>query len=147
MNATTTVAIANLTRTYEGKVWVANRERNMYDDSDFLATFWVEGTEEFEEVEIGSTRYGGGRNHKVPVSTNPELLALYRKWLDKKAAAAEAKTIRVGKSCTLQNARKYKGQGIIKWIGRDFHDSRIEVAGIQFDNGYTVAHLYRVQLA
>lgn len=106
------------------KICVSNREYNGYDDSDFYSTFWIEGTEDFEEVMIGSTRFGGG-SYFTQVNASPEIKELYQQWLSKEAAKRESKIIRVGKQCTIRNSRKFKEQvGKVFEISKSKYDSR-----------------------
>lgn len=137
--------IPGLPDSLQDKVWVSNREKNMYDDSTFFATYWIEGTTEFNEVQIGATWYGGGV-YSVPVTKDQAIIALYSAWLDREAAKAEALIPRTGKKCTLRNSRKYKGIGTIRYIAQSRYDSRVLVAGVYFENGLTEASLDRVQL-
>lgn len=129
------------------KICVSNREYNGYDDSDFYSTFWVEGTEEFVEVMVGSTRFGGGRYY-TDINATPEIKEMYSAWLSREAAKREATIPRVGKQCTLKNARKYKNMiGKIVWIGKSNYDSRVTVAEVRFENySYTTVTIDRIQL-
>lgn len=113
---------------------VANRECNLYDDSYFYSTFFDTETNTFEEVLIGSTAFGGGA-YSYPINATEEIKIAYQNWLSEESSKQEAKIVRVGKKVTLRNAKKYTGVGVVEWIGKSFHDSRITIAKVVFEDG------------
>jgi hypothetical protein len=128
------------------KFCVANRECNLANDSYFYSTFFDSETETFSEVLVGSTAFGGGV-YSNKIDAPEEIRAKYGKWLYEEEAKQEATTIRVGKKVSLKNAKKYTGIGIVEWIGKSFHDSRITIAKVVFDDGsYTFSKLNRLVL-
>jgi hypothetical protein len=128
------------------QICVANRECNLRDDSYFYSTFHIEGTEEFKEVMVGSTAFGGG-TYYTEVNASDEVKALYQKWLEREAAKHEATIPRVGKKCKIANARKYKSVGEIVWIGKSRYDSRESVALVKFpDYTETTVNIDRILL-
>lgn len=111
--------------TTETRICVNNREMNGYDDSDFFSTFLIEGTDQFEEIMIGSTRFGGG-SYFTKINASDEGKAMYQAWLGVQSAKREALIPRVGKKCIILKSRKNKDKvGTINWIGTNPYDSRV----------------------
>jgi hypothetical protein len=89
---------------------LATREKNGYDDSDFLAVVAFDapdGGYVFGQVETGSTRYAGGFIAR-PNVTDPDLIAAYEAKRDEvyarlaaDRAEAEARNPEVGKTVTI----------------------------------------------
>lgn len=63
---------------YQGCV-ISTRERNMYDDSDFIAVVWDETEGKVKEVEYATTRFWTYKNSAV-VDVTPENKAKAEKW-------------------------------------------------------------------
>ena len=123
--------------TNQNRICVANREINMYDDSEFLSTFLIEGTDQFEEVQIGSTRYGGG-SYFTKVNASEEVKEMYRTWLCIQSSIKESKMIRVGKKCMIKGSRKNKDKvGIIDWIGDSHFEYNVTLVRVNFPDYYT----------
>jgi len=59
---------------------VATRERNMYDDSDFFATYWDVERKAFVEIEYATTRAWSYENY-AKVDAPEEIQAAYQQWL------------------------------------------------------------------
>ena len=90
---------------------ISKREYNGYDDSDFFATYWDEGSKEPKEIEYSTTRAGSCGS--ATIDATPEVLALYRQWrIDKATKQAiqddieASKTPSQGKQCKVIKGRK-----------------------------------------
>ena len=56
----TTMTLEKPARDYSRCYYLGDYEKNGYDDSDFVVTFWDDEAGRIESAEYGSTRYGGG---------------------------------------------------------------------------------------
>jgi len=120
--------------TNQSRICVSNREMNGYDDSDFFAVFQIEGTNQFEEIMIGSTRFGGGYYHH-PVNASKEVMDMYHAWLDEQSAKRGLTIIRIGKKCKISNSKKFKEkQGKVFEIKKSPYDTRVTLATVRFDD-------------
>jgi len=129
------------------RICVANREINGYDDSDFMATFLIEGTCEFEEIMTGSTRFGGG-SYFTKINASDEVKEMYRAWLTAQSTIRESRIVRVGKECTILKSRKNKDKvGKIIEIRTSPYDSRITNAIVAFPDYFSQeVNITRIQL-
>lgn len=111
--------------TYEGAV-LQKYERNMYDDSDFLAVVWDEATQTIKHVEYATTR-AYTYDCSATVDATPAVLekvrayierSTWERWLEDNAKIA-ANPWR-GKEVTVTGGRKHKGEsGVVFWVGAD----------------------------
>lgn len=119
------------------RICVNNREMNGYDDSDFFSTFLIEGTDQFEEIMMGSTRFAGG-TYFTEINASDEVKEMYSDWLSVQASIRESHIPRVGKLCTVARSRKYKDMvGRIHSIDKSQYDSRVTVAVVVFPDHYS----------
>ena len=129
------------------RICVSNREMNGYDDSDFYSAFFIEGTDQFEEIMTGSTRFGGG-SYYTKVNASEEIKELYHAWLGVQSKIRESRITRVGKSCTILKSRKNKDKiGKIIEIRTSPYDSRITNAIVAFPDYFSQeVNITRIQL-
>ena len=119
------------------RICVNNREINGYDDSDFMATFLIEGTDQFEEIMTGSTRFGGG-SYFTKINASEEVKEMYQTWLGVQSAIRESRIVRVGKNCTIANSRKNKDKiGKVIEIRTSPYDFRITNAIVAFPDYFS----------
>ena len=107
----------------KGRV-LANRERNMYDDSDFYALVWDEENERPVWVEIGSTRGAGGA-YQMTVDASPEIWEKARAWKVRELARQREENEKarfanpvVGSEVEVTVGRKHSWKvGVVRWRG------------------------------
>lgn len=99
-------------RTFATGLVVATRERNMHDDSDFLATYWDTETNSWVEYEYATTRaytHDCGASVDAPKELSEKwhnyckVSELHRKYLKE---VIEAATPAVGKRVIVKRGRK-----------------------------------------
>lgn len=110
---------------------LAAGEHNYYDDSDFYAVVWDDAKNGPREVEYASTR-GWTYANSATMDATDEVKAAYAAWHRAQAArrqaeweAAEAKTLRLGKTVKVVKGRKIEIGTVaeIVWIGEDKYNS------------------------
>lgn len=105
---------------------IAERERNMHDDSDFYMLVWFDGEDGGAAVEVqyGTTRFWSYPTLGSSVDATPDVLAKYEAWQAKQAAeraarsaAIEARTPRKGRTVRVIGGRKIpKGtEAVVFW--------------------------------
>lgn len=107
------IETAEFRKKVEGKV-VNVREANYYDDSDFYATYWDEGKQEFVEYMYHTTRCAGlmgvwaPRNPDAPA----DLMAKYQDFLGVQAELQriQSKKFRHGEMLIVARGRKFVGE-------------------------------------
>lgn len=121
-------------RTHKGLV-LDDRERNMYDDSDFYAIVWNPEKGCPESVEYASTR-GWTYPNGCTVDATPEVLAAYKAWSEARAeearkqrAAEEAARVRKGRTVEVYKGRKVKigTRGEVIWHGAGTYGPRVGI--------------------
>lgn len=124
------------------------RERNGYDDSDFIAGYWDDESGSIKEIEYATTRGWTYPNH-AGVDATPEVLAKYEAY--RKARRDEAEALRQQASAGIAalgdkvvislKAGKNKAHsgksGAVFWIGFDkyAYKNPETVLGVKLDDG------------
>ncbi len=122
---------------YAGLV-VETGEHNGYDDSDFYAVVWSEGSNDFIEYTYGTTRawtYGNSAEVDAPAA----LVEKYHAKCRKEAAARELerrkRDVTPGAYVVVVKGRKVpKGtNGVVVWYGPDRYKRGEYRCGVEFD--------------
>ena len=134
---------------YEGCV-LALRERNMYDDSDFLAMVWNEETQRTEWIEYATTRaytYSNGAAIDA-TAENMRKAAYYMAqvvtYQKHKRQQAEAVFPAIGKLCVVVKGKHSGKRGTCVWKGvnqfkhRSYHRDRPLVGDMRVGLSVTV---------
>jgi hypothetical protein len=143
---------------YAGTV-IAVREKNGYDDSDFLAL--VPGPSGgFVWVETGTTRFAGG--FIATVDATDEVIDAYEAWYtkhkdeaNKAQAAHDARKVGVGSKVQVIGGRKHKGKiGRVTWFGKDEYvrskastHYRIGITTVEGDRFFVPVRYVEVEVA
>lgn len=127
---------------YKGCV-VSLRERNGYNDSDFLATVYDQVTDSFKEIQYATTM-GWCYNNRAVIDATPEIEQKYKEYQEikrqeylKKLAEQEALEVTKGKKLQVIKGRKilHGTIGICFWAGETRFGRSV---GLQLANGEKV---------
>jgi len=137
---------------------LADRERNMPEDSDFYVLYWDEEKNRISEYEYATTRFGGTEGNHATVDATEEVKAKAQKHLEDvyykmltDENTRKSKVVEVGREVEVLKGRKVPigTVGTIFWAKEANYSGRhVTRIGIQTSDGathWTYAHNVQVK--